>query len=152
MIVNSSNFSTKNAGLSLIELLISICILGILVSMAVPSYERYVIRAKLSQIYVILSTYKVKVALFISSGEEFKDKIYLNPVAGVASVEIKKHSSRYIIRLLADLAALRLQPINGKQLVLELSSDITDDFINWRCEIQQEYKEYSAHDCIANDF
>lgn len=65
----------KQTGFTLIELMITVAIIGILASIAVPSYSNYVKRARLTDAFNQLSTYALKLEqgfqnnyTYISSG------------------------------------------------------------------------------------
>lgn len=48
--------SQKRRGFTLIEMMITIAILGVLAAIAIPSYIRYVMRAKQTEAYTVLGT------------------------------------------------------------------------------------------------
>jgi len=54
----------KASGFTLIELMITISILGTLVAIAVPSYQSYIVRAKVSEGLVMMSEPKQQIAGF----------------------------------------------------------------------------------------
>ena len=56
-------------GFSLMELLVVIAIIGILSSIALPSYQTYAARARFSEVMLAASPYKTAVALALQSGE-----------------------------------------------------------------------------------
>ena len=57
-----------NNGFTIIELLIVIAIIGILVSIAIPSYKHYTQRARFSEVIMATSPYKTAVALGLQEG------------------------------------------------------------------------------------
>ncbi|MEM8593285.1 MAG: prepilin-type N-terminal cleavage/methylation domain-containing protein [Pseudomonadota bacterium] len=64
MHIPSSAYQTK--GFTLLELLITIAIIGILSSVAIPSYQTYIIKAKYSEAFVFMSKYKKDVELYFA--------------------------------------------------------------------------------------
>ena len=56
--------SSKHQGFNLIELMIAFAIVAILAAFAVPAYNRYVIRSKVTQALTTLGPLKQKVAAF----------------------------------------------------------------------------------------
>ncbi|MCW5589702.1 MAG: prepilin-type N-terminal cleavage/methylation domain-containing protein [Legionellales bacterium] len=53
---------TKQSGFTLIELMITVAIVGILAAIAIPAYQNYMIRARFSEITLSMAPYKVAVA------------------------------------------------------------------------------------------
>ncbi len=69
-----SNILLKNsyikfiAGFTLLELLIAITIIGILTAIALPSYERYLKKARFSEVILATEPYKTAIALDLQDG------------------------------------------------------------------------------------
>jgi len=63
------NMKTNQQGFTLIELMIVVAIIGILAAVAIPAYQDYTIRAKVSEVLVIASAARTSVAeYYISTG------------------------------------------------------------------------------------
>jgi type IV pilus assembly protein PilA len=60
--------SIKRYGFTLIELMIVLVIIGILIIMALPSYKKYVLRARFTEIMAAAEPYKIAVSLALQSG------------------------------------------------------------------------------------
>lgn len=60
-------------GFSLIELLLVIAIIGILTSLALPSYQHYTQRARFAEVLMSVQPYKIAVAVALQAGELMKD-------------------------------------------------------------------------------
>ncbi len=57
----------KNKGFTIIELMIAVAIIGILAAIAIPAYQNYVIRAKVSEALTFASQAKTAVAEYYQS-------------------------------------------------------------------------------------
>jgi prepilin-type N-terminal cleavage/methylation domain-containing protein len=58
----------KNCGFTLLELLIVIAIIGILVAIALPSYEHYLKQARFTEVILATVPYKTAVSLALQDG------------------------------------------------------------------------------------
>lgn len=57
---------TPQCGFSLLELLISICIIGIVIATAVPIYKSYVVQTRLTDSLVLMSHHRAHIASYFS--------------------------------------------------------------------------------------
>ena len=73
---------TKQLGFTLIELMITIAIVGILAAIAIPAYQDYVKRTEVSEGLVLAMQAKVAVANYYQSSNSFPSS---NAMAGISS-------------------------------------------------------------------
>ena len=74
-------------GFTLIELMIVVAIIGILAAVALPAYQDYTVRAKVSEIMLAASSAKTAISEAAST---------LSQMPPVASVDIQSQSSKYV--------------------------------------------------------
>ncbi|MBN1684791.1 MAG: prepilin-type N-terminal cleavage/methylation domain-containing protein [Gammaproteobacteria bacterium] len=60
-------------GFTMIELLIVVAIIGILVSIGIPSYKHYIERARFSEVMMAAAPYKTAVSLGLQEGTPLED-------------------------------------------------------------------------------
>jgi type IV pilus assembly protein PilA len=87
------NMQTKQSGFTLIELMIVVAIIGILAAVAIPAYQDYTIRAKVSEVLVIASAARTSVAeYYISTGG-------MPTSTNIAGINTNAAQSQYITQI-----------------------------------------------------
>ncbi len=74
-------------GFTLIELMIVVAIIGILAAVALPAYQDYTVRAKVSEVVLAVSAPKTSIAEF------YQSKGYLPTTASLGTIDTK---SKYV--------------------------------------------------------
>jgi type IV pilus assembly protein PilA len=123
------NIQKKQQGFTLIELMIVIAIVGILAAIALPAYQDYTVRAKVSEAMVTLAEAKTTIAEFYSANNYLPDDaanagINTNPNTDiVASI---KYSSTYGTSGLPSLGAL----VKGSIIPNATASDLYSFYLS----------------------
>jgi type IV pilus assembly protein PilA len=119
-------------GFTLIELMIVVAIIGILAAVALPAYQDYTVRAKVSELMLAVSAGKTPVAEFY----QIKGSL---PNAG--SVSIDSQSSQYVSSVAWDGTAIvgtssttmGNTAANGMKIAMTPITSAGNAVLNWQC-------------------
>lgn len=112
----------QQSGFTLIELMIVIAIVGILAAVALPAYQDYVIRAKVSEGLILASPAKTRVTENAMMGVAFSTGwTSPNPTASVSSIDIDDARGQITISYTSAIA-----PSGANTLILAPRIDSSD--------------------------
>ena len=143
---------TNQGGFSLIELMIVVAIIGILASIAIPTYGEYVARSQVSEGFSCASAQKLAVAEHYQTNGIFPSN---NIEANALSCSGKFVESVSIIDegvLLATMGSQSSSAISGK--TFSLNPTANGGSISWDCEaitIEQKYLPTACRASTSSD-
>lgn len=150
-------------GFTLIELSITVAIIGILASIAIPQYQQYIVRAQFNRIYSEISNISRVVETCVNDGKlqigeganqcdlsingstllqgNSQMNIVLPTELGVAQVTNPITINSHVMGVVSPLGTATLR---GKKIVL-----IRDENGSWSCQSNVE-RRYLNNDCSYN--
>lgn len=131
----------KRQGFTMIELMIAVAVIGILAAIAVPAYQSYTIRSKMSEVFIFANNAELAVNEYYMTNHEFPTT---NDQAGLATnitgqyvtnVEVVVptpggSNSNPFIRVTFSIPGLSTSYANDLRFLVTVNSDAT---LTWKC-------------------
>lgn len=119
------------SGFTLIELMIVIAIIGILATIAIPSYENYTMRARFAEVITATAPYKIAVTLALQEG------LPINELTnGKHGIPLEPKSSKNLASVRVDngiITAIAGEVINNTTYIIKPNTDGSTWSVNGSC-------------------
>lgn len=140
-------------GFTLIELMIVVAIVGILAALALPAYQDYVVRSKVSEGLARLAEAKTSVAEYYSANSQITSF-----PGGSASVGVNTAGNHYVrnlswtggaegtAKVVMTMASTADSKIGGQTIEM-LVQDTANGMITWKCQVGTLAGKYTPGSC-----
>ena len=137
--------SAAQRGFTLIELMIVVAIIGILAAVALPAYQDYTVRAKVSEALLAADGCKVAVSEYIQTNNVFPtnaNNAGCNNVASkyVAGLTVTAATGAIVVTIQgtgsgADTRTLTLQPTSdtARTTAISITNGVMTPIVGWSC-------------------
>mgnify|MGYP003152204753 CR=1 FL=1 len=143
----------QQKGFTLIELMIVVAIIGILAAVALPAYQDYTTRAKLSEAIGAAASAKTAVTEYYTSEGSFPTTASQAGVTDVASTYVEAANVRAtggVVDIYLNEAPLGLAASNAATSAGEyitFTPDATNDVLTWTCTATISSKSILPSNC-----
>ncbi len=118
-------------GFTLIELMLVIAIIGILTTLAIPSYVQYMQRARFTEVITATLPFKTAITLALQEGTPMKE--LANGVHGVPSSPVKTNNLLGVSVEKGIITATASSPLNSATYQLKPDADGTHWTVSGTC-------------------
>ena len=138
-------------GFTLIELMIVVALIGILAAIAIPAYQDYTIRAKVSEPMIFADAAKVSISEFFQATGGMPPNASAAGVSAATSQYINAatylRSSSTVATFTIAIENLGAQATQGKTIILTGTGNSTTGTVNWDCKAGDLLAKYRPANC-----
>ena len=133
------------AGFTLIELMIVVAIIGILAAIAIPAYQDYIARSKVTELVTLADACKASVSEYSQSQNAYPADI---DAAGCSSNATKYSSALAVAAGVITVTAQGINTaVNGQTFVLTPTNTDLSLPLQWNCTASSIPKKYLPANC-----
>lgn len=133
---------TMQKGFTLIELMIVVAIIGILAAVALPAYQDYMTRSKLTEPMGFLDGAKVSIAEYYATNGAYPADTATAGLPGVGNAKYTQSVDWNGTALSATIRGTNIAALDGKTLILTPTADATSKVLTWVCSTNANTTEY----------
>jgi type IV pilus assembly protein PilA len=145
------NMKTKQSGFTLIELMIVVAIIGILAAVAIPAYQDYIVRAKVTEGMVLASAAKTIVSENASSAASSLSLGWTQPqsTSNVSSVQVAQGTGQITITYTpaAGNGTIIMEPTDDSAAGVLSTGTLPSGSIEWACTLGDLEAKYRPANC-----
>ena len=142
----NNQFSKLKPGFTLLELMITLAVIGLLISLAAPSLQSFLVRAKMQESLGFVSKAQLAVA------EQVMWSGTLNGINNQSTGIKESVQTSYVDKLIIQDGAIQVylqntgSPLDSNFLLWEPSWD-PDRALSWHCKSSSELHSLVPHEC-----
>lgn len=147
----------KARAFTLIELLIVLAIIVILASIGIPTYNDYLVKARIAELLSVGDSYKLRLVDNLFQNEASNNTVYnlnTNLIDYVTVATLNTNPPKYIIEVVAKMKdhthsgiGLAKPASSHRNLTIQLQGVDNGDVISWTCHAEATYHKYVTKSC-----
>lgn len=145
------------SGFSLIELLVVVALVTILSAIAIPSYNTYIVKARIVELLNVSQTYQLKLLENLYTADNSVQEFILD-TATIDRVKVETLATEPALHIVNVTAKMKTAtdagigiPMQDQPLMLQMQGKSVGEILTWSCHAAPQYHEYVPAQCRNND-